>query len=342
MHTDFASWPEWQPGVGGLRPGSAFRWYVEGLDVTSTVRHIDPPRRLVWGGPANGIEGIHVWAFTAVGDRVLVSTEESWSGEPVEADIAYAQHALDSSLAQWLHWLKERAEALAPARGWQTRSDTSPHSGWRRPRSPPSHARGHGTFSCAQESWKQVLGLSTSPWAVARMSCCALGLRREGETSMGPFDVPLDDERTQLDAFVEEYRSAIEATLDGLTEEQARRRLVPSATTLLGLLKHVTWMQRVWFEECVGGTPRQELGLVRGPDESFRLADGDTIASVKAAHREAHATARAVVANLPLDAVATGHRTGPRTVRWVYLQVLRELAHHCGHADILREQVLAR
>ena len=41
-----------------------------------------------------------------------------------------------------------------------------------------------------------------------------------------------------------------------------------------------------------------------------------------------------------LDAVVTGHRFGPRTLRWVYLQVLRELAHHCGHADILREQVL--
>ena len=158
---------------------------------------------------------------------------------------------------------------------------------------------------------------------------------------MGSFDVPLDDERTQLDAFVEEYRGAIEATLDSLTEDQARRRLVPSATTLLGLLKHVTWMQRVWFEECVGGTPRRELGLVQGPDDSFRLSDDDTIASVTAAHREACATARTAVADLPLDAVVTGHRSGPRTLRWVYLQVLRELAHHCGHADVLREQVLA-
>ena len=158
---------------------------------------------------------------------------------------------------------------------------------------------------------------------------------------MGSFDVPLDDERTQFEAFVEEYRSAIEATLDSLTEEQVRRSLVPSATTLLGLLKHVTWMQRVWFEECAGGTPRQELGLVLNPDESFRLADDDTVASVTAAHRDACATARAVVADLSLDTVVTGHRTGPRTLRWVYLQVLRELAQHCGHADILREQVLA-
>ena len=158
---------------------------------------------------------------------------------------------------------------------------------------------------------------------------------------MGSFDVPLDGERTQLEAFIEEYRGAIEVRLDGLTEEQARRRLVSSATTLLGLVKHVTWMQRVWFEECVGGASRQELGLVQGPDESFRLCDGDTVASVTAAHRDACATARAAVAGLPLDAVVTGHRSGPRTLRWVFLQVLRELAHHCGHADILREQVLA-
>ncbi|MGW4483464.1 DinB family protein [Amycolatopsis sp. NPDC004368] len=160
----------------------------------------------------------------------------------------------------------------------------------------------------------------------------------------GSFGVPLEDERTQLETFIDEYRVGIERTLDGLTEEQVRRRLVPSATTLLGLLKHVTWMQRVWFQECVGGTSRAQLGLVRSPDESFQLSDSDpvdTIASVTAAYRDACATARAAVAGLALDAVVTGHRSGPRTVRWVYLQVLRELAHHCGHADILREQILA-
>lgn len=158
---------------------------------------------------------------------------------------------------------------------------------------------------------------------------------------MSSFDVLLEPERSQLEAFIEDYRSAIEHTLDGLTEEQARRRLVTSATTLLGLLKHVTWMQRVWFEQCVGGTSRRELGLVAGVDESFLLADDDTVASVTAAHRQACKTARAMVAGMSLDTVVTGHDSGPRTLRWVFLQVLRELAHHCGHADILREQVLA-
>ena len=157
---------------------------------------------------------------------------------------------------------------------------------------------------------------------------------------MGSFDVLLDDEGTQLEAFVDEYRSALERALSGLTEEQVRIRLVPSETTLLGLLKHVTWMQRVWFEECIGGTSRLELGLVNSPLESFGLTEDDTVESVVAEHRKACSTARLVAENHSLDAVVTGHRSGPRTVRWVYLQVLRELAHHCGHADILREQIL--
>ncbi len=158
---------------------------------------------------------------------------------------------------------------------------------------------------------------------------------------MGSFDVLLDDDRVQVEAFMEDYRSALESTLDGLTDEEARSRLVPSATTLLGLVKHVTWMQRIWFEECVGGRSRREIGLVQSPDESFWLADDDSLVSVTTAYRQACATARAAVVDLSLDAVVTGHRAGPRTLHWVYLQVLRELAHHCGHADILREQILA-
>jgi hypothetical protein len=122
VHTDIASWPEWHPGVGSttlltggeLRAGSSFRWVAEGLDVTSTVRQIHPQQRLVWDGPANGIEGVHVWVFTDVPTGVLVSTEESWSGAPVEADVPYAQQTLDASLTQWLHRLKDRAEAGVP------------------------------------------------------------------------------------------------------------------------------------------------------------------------------------------------------------------------------------
>ncbi|UKA76405.1 DinB family protein [Arthrobacter sp. FW306-07-I] len=154
-------------------------------------------------------------------------------------------------------------------------------------------------------------------------------------------DVINEPERGQFEFFLDEHRAALNGCLDGLTEEQARRRLVPSRTTLLGLVKHATFVEKVWFDEAFTGRPRSEIGIPTTPDESFILHDGDTIDSVRAAHREACAASRAAAAPLSLDSVVTGNRRGPVPLRWVYLHMLRELAQHCGHADILREQILA-
>jgi hypothetical protein len=148
--------------------------------------------------------------------------------------------------------------------------------------------------------------------------------------------------RAQLDAFVDEHRRALHECLDGLTEEQARRSLVPSRTTLLGLVKHATFVEKVWFDEAVTCRPRAEIGIPATPDESFVLEDGDTIEGVLAAHRAACEASRRAAASLELDDLLHGNRRGPLPLRWVYLHLLRELAQHCGHADILREQVLDR
>ena len=154
-------------------------------------------------------------------------------------------------------------------------------------------------------------------------------------------DVINEPERVQFEFFLDEHRAALNDCLDGLTEEQARRRLVPSRTTLLGLVKHATFVEKVWFDEAVTGRPRSEIGIPATPDESFILDDADTVASVRSAHREACAASRAAASRLGLDDVVTGNRRGPLPLRWVYLHMLRELAQHCGHADILREQILA-
>ena len=147
--------------------------------------------------------------------------------------------------------------------------------------------------------------------------------------------------RVQLEVFLDEHREAIRASLDGLTEEEARRSLVPSATTLLGLVKHATFVEKVWFDEAVTCRSRAEIGIPATPDESFVLDDADTVASVQRAHREACAASRRATASLGADDVVHGNRRGPLPLRWVYLHMLREIAQHCGHADILREQVLA-
>jgi hypothetical protein len=147
--------------------------------------------------------------------------------------------------------------------------------------------------------------------------------------------------REQFEVFIDEHRRALNRCLDGLTEEQARRSLVPSRTTLLGLVKHVTFVEKVWFDEGITGRPRSEIGLPATPDESFMLTDDDTIATVQQAHREACESSRRATSSLGLDDKVYGYRRlGPLPLRWVYLHVLRELAQHCGHADIIREQIL--
>ena len=146
--------------------------------------------------------------------------------------------------------------------------------------------------------------------------------------------------RAQFEAFLDEHRRALNGCLDGVTEEQARRSLVPSRTTLLGLVKHATFVEKVWFDEAVTCRPRAEIGIPATPDESFILDDSDTIATVQQAHREACESSRRATSSLGLDDILRGNRRGPLPLRWGYLHLLRELAQHCGHADILREQLL--
>jgi hypothetical protein len=146
--------------------------------------------------------------------------------------------------------------------------------------------------------------------------------------------------RAQFEVFLDEHRSELNRCVDGLTEEQARRSLVPSRTTLLGLVKHATFVEKVWFDEAVTCRSRAEIGIPATPDESFVLDDDDTIASVQRAHRESCESSRRATSSLGLDDMVHGNRRGPLPLRWVYLHVLRELAQHCGHADILREQLI--
>jgi hypothetical protein len=146
--------------------------------------------------------------------------------------------------------------------------------------------------------------------------------------------------KAQFEVFLDEHRTALSSCLDGLTEEQARRSLVPSRTTLLGLVKHVTFVEMVWFDEAITCRSRAEIGIPATPDESFVLDDDDTINAVQLAHRKACESSRRATSALGLDDIVRGNRRGPKPLRWVYLHVLRELAQHCGHADILREQIL--
>ncbi|MBA2679795.1 MAG: SRPBCC family protein [Ktedonobacteraceae bacterium] len=116
VQTNIPSWPTWQPEVetasidGPLAVGTVFHWQTGGLNITSTIQEIDPRRRIVWSGPAQGIEAVHVWTLTPVENGARVHTEESWNGEPVRSQVATMQQALDQSLKAWLENLKRTTE----------------------------------------------------------------------------------------------------------------------------------------------------------------------------------------------------------------------------------------
>jgi uncharacterized protein DUF664 len=148
-------------------------------------------------------------------------------------------------------------------------------------------------------------------------------------------------ERQQLEAFLDDNRSELADALTGLTEQQARRRLVPSLTTLLGLVKHAAWVERVWFQASLLGHSRDELGIPQQIDDSFRLTDRDSIASITADFHAACAESQRAAAAYSLDDLVLHNRRGPLTLRWVYAHMIEEHARHAGHADILREQILA-
>ena len=96
-----------------------------------------------------------------------------------------------------------------------------------------------------------------------------------------------EDLRGRLDELLEEHREGLRRQLDDLTEQEARRRLVPAETTHLSLLKHVTYVERVWYDHAVTDRTLAQTGAASTPERSWVLRDHDTIASVSAAPVEA-------------------------------------------------------
>ena len=119
-----------------------------------------------------------------------------------------------------------------------------------------------------------------------------------------------------------------------------------SALSLGGLVKHVALTERGW-------TRFVESGAMAGGDETdleartreFTLLPDETLADVVALYREVAAHTDELVRTTDLSAdhplpPAPWFRPGERrSARRVFTHVLSELAHHTGHADILRESI---
>jgi uncharacterized protein YndB with AHSA1/START domain len=117
LHTNVEQWPTWNAEVSAARldgpfvAGGSFTWTSYDFTVTSTIYDVEHRAQTLWGGAAQGIMGTHEWLFERTEDGVRVITNESFAGDPAEADTAGLQVVLDSSLTAWLSRMKARAES---------------------------------------------------------------------------------------------------------------------------------------------------------------------------------------------------------------------------------------
>jgi hypothetical protein len=129
-----------------------------------------------------------------------------------------------------------------------------------------------------------------------------------------------------LRGFLDYLRTSIAAKVDGAPEPQVRTAAVPSGTNLLGLLNHLTFVERRMF-----------LGAdVTDWQATFHAAPTDSVAEVVARYRETVEHANEVLDGCT-DLAAPG-RSGP-SVRWALTHMIEETGRHAGHADILRELI---
>lgn len=153
----------------------------------------------------------------------------------------------------------------------------------------------------------------------------------------------IDQEREDLILALDSQRELFRITLRGLAEQQARQRTTVSELTLGGLLHHVVNCERHWTKVIVerDETAKQELAEFEG---EYVMAPDDTVAGLLATWDEvAEATAKLIRTEPDLSTsipTPTTPWTPDRvwwTVRFTLLHVLREITHHSGHADIIRE-----
>ncbi len=164
-----------------------------------------------------------------------------------------------------------------------------------------------------------------------------------------PDDDPRDsgvatvDERSTLLDYLRRYRLTLEmkcADLDA--EELARRSVPPSTMSLLGLVRHMSEVERSWFRRVLAGEDAPPLYYSDAdPDGDFdRVEAADSEADLSRWRGEVDACREVARRHGDLDAIAVTKRRGEDvSLRWIYVHMIEEYARHNGHADLLRERI---
>ncbi|MGA5816511.1 DinB family protein [Kitasatospora sp. NPDC094028] len=156
-------------------------------------------------------------------------------------------------------------------------------------------------------------------------------------------DKQLSDPSVLLLDYLDYYRAAIGARIEGMSDADLRTGRLPSGWTALELLKHLVHMEQRWLRWGFRGEEVPAPWGDRGPEDRWHVGPQETAAGLLAALHAGGAYTRAVASGVPLSTVAeAGGRFpddgAPRpTLGWILFHVLQEYARHAGHLDIVRE-----
>jgi uncharacterized damage-inducible protein DinB len=143
--------------------------------------------------------------------------------------------------------------------------------------------------------------------------------------------------RPMLEGFLDWERASLLRKCEGLSGEQlAIRASPPSSLSLLGLIRHLTDVERNWFRRRFAG---QDVAVLYPEDTDFTEADAANAEQDWAALLAEQQAARDTVAALALDATYRSDTWGTMSLRWCYSHMIAEYAGHNGHADLLRERI---
>ncbi|MEV4638573.1 DinB family protein [Actinoplanes sp. NPDC049548] len=147
-----------------------------------------------------------------------------------------------------------------------------------------------------------------------------------------------------LEGWLDWHRQTLLTKCADLTVEQLKKPAVePSNLTLLGLVRHMSEVERAWFRARAAGRQLSDIYCDDdNPDGDFDdVADADAERDFATYLAEIEA-ARSAAADLPLDHEFSYDGRPPTSLRWVYLHMIEEYARHNGHADLLRERIDGR
>jgi uncharacterized damage-inducible protein DinB len=151
----------------------------------------------------------------------------------------------------------------------------------------------------------------------------------------------VDEDKALLIAYLNSARDHVRAALDGVSESDLRRSILPSGWSMLGLVRHLTLdVERFWFRAAMAG---EDVALCRG-DEAWQVPAEMASKEVLDAYVAECAVADEVVRRTPLDALPVAWREdwGPLQVESlldVVVHVIKETATHAGHLDVARELI---